>query len=84
MSFLQSLTEFFQNIFMSSSPEVQKRQKLRKIEGELKEVRPVIYKNDLVQPNFAEALRIMYNNTKMIDDLLSNTICSSDIQRNNR
>lgn len=84
MSFLQSLTEFFQNIFMSSSPEVQKRQKLRKIESEIKEVRPVIYKNDLVQPNFAEALRIMYKNTKSIDDLLSNTICSNDIQRNNR
>jgi len=69
---------------MASSPEVKKRQALKKIETDLKETHPVLFKNDLVQPNFAEALRILYVNTKPIDDLLSETISSDDIQRNNR
>lgn len=84
MSLLQSIAEFFQSIFMSSSPDVQKRQVLRKIENELKEIHPVIFKNELVQPNFAEALRVLYVNTKPIDDILSETISSDDLPRNNR
>ena len=84
MSLLQSISDFFQSIFMSSSPDVKKRQALKKIEGTLRDIHPVIFKNELVQPNFAEALRILYVNTKPIDDLLSETICSDDLQRNNR
>lgn len=84
MSLIQSISEFFQTIFNSSSPDVKKRQSLKKIENELREIKPVIYKNDLVQPNFAEALRILYQNTKPIYDILSNTISSDDLQRNNR
>src|SRR5574344_145269 len=83
MSLLQNITEFFQSIFMSSSPDVKKRQDIKKIENELKELHVCIYKNELIQPNLAEALRIMYINTKVIDDVLANTICSEDVQRNN-
>src|SRR5574344_2228855 len=84
MSLLQSIAEFSQSIFMSSSPDVQKRQVLRKIENELKEIHLVIFKNELVQPNFAEALRVLYVNTKPVDDILAETISSDDLQRNNR
>ncbi len=81
MAFFQSLTEFFQSIFMSSHPEVKKRQMIRKLENELKTIAPTLYKNSLVQPNFAEAIRILFVNTKNIEDILSQTICSEDIAR---
>ena len=84
MSFLQSLTDFFISLFGASSPEAKKRQEIKKIESELKEIRPVIYKNDMVQPNFAEALRILFENTAPIEEILNKTICTGDIQRNNR
>ena len=81
MSFIQSLTEFFQSIFMSSHPEIKKRQMVRKLENELKNLAPNLYKNSLVQPNFAEAIRILFVNTKTIENILSETICSDDIAR---
>ena len=82
MAFIQSLTELIQSLFMSSSPEVKKRQALRKIENELKDVRPVFYKNGVIQVNFAEALRILYVNTRPVEDILSNTLCTEDLARN--
>lgn len=84
MSFLQSLTDFFISLFGASSPEAKKRQEIKKIESELKEIRPVIYKNDMVQPNFAEALRLLFENTAPIEEILNKTICTGDLQRNNR
>lgn len=84
MSFLQSITDFFQSLFAGSSPESKKKQEVKKIESELKEIRPLIYKNDMIQPNFAEALRILSANLKPIDDILSKTLCSDDLQRNSR
>lgn len=82
MAFLTKIAEFFQNLFNSSSPEVHNRQAMKKIENELKDFRPVIYKNGMVQPNFGEVLRVMFENAKVIDDILSETICSEDIERN--
>ncbi|MBP5695353.1 MAG: hypothetical protein J6X11_01765 [Treponema sp.] len=81
MAFLEGLSNFFQSILFSSSPEVKKRQALKKIENELREAVPVIYKNSLVHENFAESLRILFENTKMIGDILADTICNEDIQR---
>ncbi|MBP5251172.1 MAG: hypothetical protein J6Z17_02030 [Treponema sp.] len=52
------------------------------MESELKTLAPNLFKNSLVQPNFAEALRILYVNTKSIGDLLSATICTEDITHN--
>ncbi|WP_407428110.1 hypothetical protein [Treponema sp.] len=69
---------------MSSSPEVKKRTEMRKIESELKTLPSQILKNGFLQPNFAELFRILYENTKPIDDILSSTITSDDIHRNGR
>ena len=44
MAFLEGLSNFLQSILFSSSPEVKKRQALKKIENELREAVPVIYK----------------------------------------
>ena len=84
MSFFQSISDFFQSIFSSSSPEVKQKLALKRIESELKATNPQIYKDATVQPAFAEGLRIMFNCTKPIMNILSDTICSPDLERNHR
>ncbi len=84
MSFFKSITDFFQSIFMASSPEVKQKQALRKLESELRSTDPQIYKDGAVLPAFADALRIMFENTKPILDILSDTVCTTDLERNHR
>jgi len=69
---------------MSSSPEVQKKQALKKLEVDLKNFRPVIYSNGHVDANFAEALRIMFVNIRPVEELLSNTLFSDDLTRSKK
>ena len=84
MSFIQTISDFLESIFKRSSPEVQKKQQLKKLDAELREFQPVIYKNGNLQPNFAEAIYSLYKNTKVLDDLFSLTVSSSDIPRQHR
>ncbi len=84
MSIFQSISEFLESIFKRSSPEVQKKQQLRKLETELKDSRPVIYKNGNLEPNFAEAIYSLYRNTKVLDDLFITTVSSADTLRQHR
>ena len=81
---MQALTDFLDLLFRSNTPEVQKKIKLRKIESELRLHPAALFKNDLVQPNFAEALKILYENIQPIANILDNTIASPDIRRNHR
>ena len=83
MGIFQFFANVFESIFMSSSPEVKKKQALHKIDSELKNIQPNIFKSGMLQPNFAELIRILYENTKPIDDLLSETISSDDVKRHN-
>ena len=64
MSFLQKLINLIQSLFQSSSPESQQRQVVKKIEAELRNIAPNLYKNGLIQVNFAETLRVLFDNTK--------------------
>ena len=84
MGFLRALKEFLESIFMASSPEVKKRTEMRKIENELKLLPTQILKNGLLQPNFAELFRVLYENTKPINEILSQTIATEDLKRNGR
>ena len=84
MSFINTISDFLESIFKRSSPEVQKKQQLKKLDAEMRDVHPVIYKNGNLQPNFAEAIYSLYKNTKLLDDLFSLTVSSSDIQRQHR
>ena len=84
MSFIQTISEFFESIFKRSSPEVQKKQQLKKLEAELRDYEPSIYKNGNLQPNFAEAIYVLYRNTKVLDDLFMTTVSSVDIPRQHR
>ena len=81
MGLIQAITEFLESIFNRNSPEVQKRLKLKKIDAELRTYDPPLFKNGLVLPNFAEAIRILYDNTKSIGELLTCTIGSPDAQQ---
>lgn len=82
MGLLRLITEFLESIFNSSSPEVKKRNELKKVENELKLLNPVLYKSGYVQPNFAELLRVLYENSKPIADLLGSTTHSPDQKLN--
>ena len=84
MSFFSEVIDFFESIFMASNPAVKKKQALKKIESELKNNRNGIFSNGMIEPNFAEVLRIMYQASKPILKILDNTICSDDITRNDR
>ena len=81
MSLFQSITDFLESIFKRSSPEVQKKQQLKKLDAELRDFEPCIYKNGNLQPNFAEAIYSLYRNTKVLDDLFITTVSSMDIPR---
>lgn len=80
MGILQAITNFFESLFMGQFPEVKKKQSLQKIDAELKKIQPVIYKSGMLQPNFPELFRILYENTKIVGDILLQTICSKDIK----
>lgn len=82
MGFFQAIIEFLESIFKSNSPEVRKRQEIRKIEAEVKTFEPAIYKNGMLTPNFGELFRVLYENTKPVEDILTSTISSDDLQRN--
>ena len=84
MGFFQNITELFESIFNRSSPEVQKRQQLKKLDAEIRTFEPVIFRNGNLQPNFAEAIYALYKNTKPLNDLFSVTVSSVDIPRQHR
>ena len=84
MGFIQSITDILESLFKRSSPEVQKKQQLRKLEAEIRNFEPVIFKNGNLQPNFAEAIYGLYKNTKALSDLFSVTVSSADIARQHR
>lgn len=84
MGLIQAISDFIDSIFNRNSPEVQKRLRLKKIDAELRTYNPALFRDGLILPNFAEAVRILYVNTKPIDALLADTIGSTDIQKSAR
>ena len=84
MGLLQAIAEFFELLFNKNSPEIQKKIQLKKREKELSAIEPAIFKNGKLLPNFAEALRILYINTKPLNDLMLSTIAGPDVPRNRR
>lgn len=81
MGFLKSLKDFLDEIFNKSSPEVQKRLLLRKMEAGISSFTPILYKDGVMTGNFAEAMRVLYVNTAPLLDIYSETIGSGNAQR---
>lgn len=84
MSFFDTISNFFQSIFNKSSPEVQKKNQLKKLETEIKSFNPIICKNGNLQANFGEALYTLYKNIRPLDNLFSSTISPNNIPRQHR
>lgn len=84
MSLLQTITDIFESIFKRSSPEVQKKQQMKKLEQEIRDYIPVICRNGLLQPNFGEAIFTLYKCTRPLDNLFMVTIGANDIPRQHR
>ena len=84
MSFFQTISSIFESIFRRSSPEVQKKQQLRKLDAVIKEFNPAICKNGILLPNFGEAIFSLYKNARPLDNLFAYTLSTADIPRQHR
>ena len=80
MAFLSIIRDFFESLFGGSLPEVKIKHGLRQIESALKNQQPLLYKNGMVQPNFAEALHVLYAATRSFKSVLAETLMSSDVR----
>ena len=81
MNFLKFFTSIFDSLFKPSSKDGKPKAELKRIENELKLQVPSIYKNGSLTANVAEAFVVLYSNTKHIEEILSSTIKSSNLQR---
>ena len=84
MGFIKTISELFESIFKRSSPEVQKKQQMKKLEQEIREFQPSICRNGMLLPNFGEAIFALYKNTRPLDNLFSVTVSPNNIQRQRR
>jgi len=84
MSLFQTISAFLESIFKKSSPEVQKKQMLKKLDNEIREYKPLICRNGMLQPNFGEAIFGLYKNCRPLDNLFSQTVNPNDIPRQKR
>ena len=84
MGFIKTLSDIFESIFKRSSPEVQKKQQMKKLEQEIREFQPSICRNGMLLPNFGEAIFALYKNTRPLDNLFSVTVSPNDIPRQRR
>ncbi|NLM00898.1 MAG: hypothetical protein GX220_05540 [Treponema sp.] len=84
MSIFSFFTDIFNSLFRSSGPEVKNKQALKKIEAELKNFQPPIYKNGNLLNTVGESFFLLYNHTKTIDNILSSTIFGEDQQTSSK
>ena len=84
MGFIKTLSDLFESIFKRSSPEVQKKQQMKKLELEIREFQPQICLNGRLTPNFGEAIYALYKNTRPLYNLFQVTVSPNDMQRQHR
>lgn len=74
MSLFSSLSYFLELLFFGSNPKTLNKCELRKLENELKTHNPMIMKNRMLQPPFAQALQVLSQYTSHIGLILKDTI----------
>ena len=84
MGIVQGIIDFLQSLFMSSSPEVQKRLQLKRMAVDLRNEDQPLFKNDMVQPTFAAAVYELYRHSKPLDNLFSETVGNKDVRCRDR
>ena len=84
MGFIKTLSDLFESIFKRSSPEVQKKQQMKKLDQEIREFQPQICQSGLLTPNFGESIYALYKNTRPLYNLFQVTVSPGNIQRQHR
>lgn len=84
MGIIETIIDFFESIFKRSSPEVQKKILLKKMDTEIQGFVPLICKQGYLQPNFGEAIYALYKNSRPLDNLFALTVSPNDIPRQHR
>lgn len=84
MSLIGTFVDLLDSIFRRSSPDVQRKQLLKKMDVEIQSFSPLICKAGALQPNFGEAIFNLYKNTAPLDHLFIETVSPNDLPRRNR
>lgn len=84
MSILETIADIFESIFKRSSPEVQKKQQLKRLDSEIHSFSPMICQNRMLNSNFGEAIYSLYKYTRPLDNLFMTTVSTTDIHRQHR
>ncbi len=84
MGFLKAISDLIESIFKKSSPEVQQRHQMKRLESDLAALKPAIFKNGNLTPNFGEAIFSLYRTTHPLNNLFAQTISPNDIPRQHR
>ena len=84
MSLIGTFIDIFDSIFRRSSPEVQRKQLLKKMDVEIQGFSPMICKSGYLQPNFGEAIFTLYKNCGILDRLFIETVSTNDLPRRHR
>jgi hypothetical protein len=80
MGFFKKLVQLLLGLFSGNPVDSKQRHEIKHLENELRLTEPVLYRNGLMQPSFAEAVFILYQHTAPIEEILSSTICAPDIK----
>jgi hypothetical protein len=78
---ITSIQDFFEGLFFSSSPEYQKKKKLKLYVTEIKKINPPLYRTDkILLPAFASLLYQLYHFLQPIKAVLDKTVNSTDLR----
>ncbi len=78
MTFFERITKFFTSLFSQETPDAKKRQELKKLETQLKNMPFPVYKNGSVLPAFAGMMLILCRCSSVLQPLLSATVRNED------
>lgn len=84
MSIFETITDIFESIFKRSSPEVQKKQQLKRLDSEIHSFTPLVCQNRMLNSNFGEAVFSLYKYTRILDNLFMATVSNTDVHRQHR
>ena len=71
MGILQQLIDFFKSLFAQEKSDMPQRQQLRKLETQLRQMNPPLYKSGELLPAFGELIFLLYTHTTPLFKLFS-------------
>jgi len=84
MGILQQLIDFFKSLFAQEKSDMPQRQQLRKLETQLRQMNPPLYKSGELLPAFGELIFLLYTHTTPLFKLLSFMRASENARIKNR